>query len=184
MYSVFVVSNLQRRAWNNSVIIPRFQNTFPPVHNAQRLVKAPWNHNFAYQILNFEPDFGLEPHTTGERCSQSQATRPKIEAGSNEIRGTSTHRKEFDRLGGIEEYKENLKKQEQTLVQQLQMLNVRQEFWGADEIVTKVDSEGKKFMYIVNSFPASCQGGTYVTERGCWQTIMNWLYQWFHFTAF
>jgi hypothetical protein len=109
------------------------------------LVKAPWKRNFAYHVINFEPDYGLESHTTGNTCSQSQATPLKNESGSNETHGTSIHREENDRLRGIEEYKENLKKQEQSLIQQLEMLKVGRKFEGPDRNEQRWTAGGKTF---------------------------------------
>lgn len=79
---------------------------------------------FTCQILNFEPDTVLESHLIGEWCYQSHKTPPKDEAGSDGACETSTQRERFGGLGGLEEYKENLKKQEQNLKQQLQELKI------------------------------------------------------------
>lgn len=89
-------------------------------------MKVFWRSIFAYQILNFEPDTGLKSHSIGEWCSQSHATPPKDQAESDGTCETSTQPEGFGGLGGLEEYKDNLKKQEQNLKQQLQELKIEQ----------------------------------------------------------
>jgi hypothetical protein len=72
---------------------------------------------FACQNLNFEQVNEGKSHLVGKRCSQAHIALPKDEASSDGICETSTHR---GGLCGFEEYRENLKKQEQSLKQELQ----------------------------------------------------------------
>lgn len=66
---------------------------------------------------------GLKSHLIGEGYIQSHVTPEKDEAMSNGAYETSTQRNKFGRRNGLEEYKENLKRQEQYLKQQLQAQN-------------------------------------------------------------